>query len=520
MNNNISINSSNSSNSTNRNNKRLEAFENQIKGKKAAVIGIAVSNTPLIGFLAERGARVTAFDKSDTPELKARVAQIKAQGVEYRLGPGYLSGLQGFDWVIRTPVIRPDIPELAAERERGAIVTSEMELFLDLCPATVFGVTGSDGKTTTTTIIYEMLKAHGYNCHLGGNIGKPLLSSVGSMAPSDMVVVELSSFQLMTMKKSTNVAVITNLSPNHLDVHKSYDEYICAKKNIFTWQGPDDLCVLNYNNGETRAMGVEAPGRLGYFCGTGGAAMPGQPDKAGAFYGVTGGKGGADRIPDVAAYIRDGYIMYRDYHIPGGDSYCGGLDRVFRLEDIRLPGRHNIDNYLAAVCAVYPYISRSDAEAVAAGFNGVEHRIEYFRTVNGARYYNDSIATSPNRTIACLNSFEQRVILIAGGKDKNLDFKPLGPYLANKVKLLILCGQTSEKIKRSLLGFCQENNTPCTTPIIECENYEAAVAAAYENAKAKDTVVLSPSSTSFDCFKNFEERGRVFKCLVNALPGN
>ena len=488
-------------------NSKIQGFINTIKDKKVAVVGIAVSNTPLIEFLSRHGARVTAFDKQEAEAIADRIERLQPLNIEYRLGPGYLEGLKGFDWIFKTPVIRPDLPEFIAERERGAILTSEMELFIDLCPATVFGVTGSDGKTTTTTLIYEILRARGYNCHLGGNIGRPLLSDVGSMKATDMAIVELSSFQLLTMTKSVNVAVITNLSPNHLDVHTSYDEYTGAKKNIFIHQANDDFIVLNYDNEETRGFGCLAPGRLGYFSRADGPGLARLFDNDNKLF--------------AAAYSYEGRIMYRSRSdLTGGEKNIHPVDttHVINEDEILIPGPHNVENYLAATCAVRRYAGRDDIGAVARTFGGVEHRIEYFRTIGGARYFNDSIASSPNRTMACLNTFDQKIILIAGGQDKKLDYSPLGRYIAEKVKVLILCGETSRQIKRSLMNYCEMIGLPCTVPIYECESYEDAVSAAYNNAKANDVVVLSPASTSFDRFKNFEERGRVYKDLVNSLP--
>ncbi|MDR3121509.1 MAG: UDP-N-acetylmuramoyl-L-alanine--D-glutamate ligase [Clostridiales bacterium] len=502
-------------------NQPLQAFSQAIKGKKAAVLGIGISNTPLIEFLVRLGADVTAFDRADAEQLSGRLSRLKELDVGCRLGPDYLSGLKGFDWVFKTPAIRPDIPELAAERARGAVVTSEMEVFFDLCPSTIFGVTGSDGKTTTTTLICEMLKAHGYVCHLGGNIGTPLLSKVGEIAPSDMTIVELSSFQLQTMRKSPHVAVVTNLSPNHLDVHKSYQEYAEAKKQIFLHQREDGLCVLNYDNEAARALCGEVPGRLGLFSLRGG--IP-----------TAGARGDGAKIrPDVSAFVRDGAVWVS--HADAGTNMSAGVGtnmstsagtavgpyaaRLLDVRDIRLLGAHNIENYLAAICAVERYVAPEHIRSTARGFGGVEHRLEFVRALRGVRYYNDSIATSPTRTIACLAAFPEKIILIAGGKDKNLDFSPLAAPLAASVKLLILCGQTSGKIRAALLDGLQKRGEPKNAvPVIECDGYEDAVRAAWQNAQANDTVVLSPASTSFDRFRNFEERGRLFKDLVNALP--
>ncbi|MCL2058781.1 MAG: Mur ligase family protein [Oscillospiraceae bacterium] len=527
-------------------NSRIRDFAREINGKRVAVIGIAVSNTPLIEFLYKHGAQVTAFDRAGADALADRIERLRPCNIEYRLGPGYLDRLKGFDRIYRTPVIRPDIPEFVMEQGRGAVISSEMELFLDLCPATVFGVTGSDGKTTTTTLIYEMLKAGGYNCYLGGNIGRPLISDVEAMSPDDMAVVELSSFQLMTMKKSVDIAVITNISPNHLDVHKSYGEYMDAKKNIFMHQGQDGVCVLNYDNKETRSLCAGAPGRLVLFsvecCGDFGEDINNAADanhiadtnhgaigavyamgddiiynKRDAEHGTMHGVAhGATR--NMMRGMEHGSGPSAGYNTAHGtEPGEPGAAKVTSISDIRIPGRHNVENYLAAIGAVYPYVGADAILATARSFNGVEHRQEYFRTLDGARYFNDSIASSPTRTIACLNTFDQKIILIAGGKDKDLDYAPLGRHIAEKAKLLILCGQTAPLIKESLLRHCETQGVPCPVPIVECDSYEEAVAAARKNAVTGDIVVLSPASTSFDRFRNFEERGRVFKALVNAL---
>ena len=491
-------------------NKSLSDFAANVKDKKVAVLGIAVSNTPLIEFLSKYGAKVTAFDRSEAGALAERLERLKPYNIEYRLGPGYLSALKGFEVIFRTPIIRPDIPEIMDERGRGAVITSEMELFLNLCPATVFGVTGSDGKTTTTTLIYEILKQNGYSCRLGGNIGKPLLPDIESISPADMVVAELSSFQLFEMKKSADVAVVTNLSPNHLNVHKSYGEYINAKKNIFLHQHTDGLTVLNFDDGQTRTLSAEVPGRLAFFSASedGAAALLNYAAENQFAYGKF----------SAAAYICGGKIMYREFAGDNADIASESKTvEIINVSDINIPGRHNLENVLAAVCAVGGYVSRGAAETAIGGFGGVEHRIEYVRTLDGVKYYNDSAASSPTRTAACLKAFDKQVILIAGGSDKNLDYAPLGEYLAKRVKLLILCGQTSAAIKLSLSDYCEKHAIQCPTRIIECDNYDDAVTSARNYAKANDAVILSPASASFDRFRNFEERGRVFKKLVNNL---
>lgn len=463
-------------------NKKLESFKEEIKNKRVAVLGIGISNTPLIEYLAEMGVDITAFDRAEEENLKDRLKKFEGTNVKFSLGKDYLKNLKGFDLIFKTPVIRPDIPELLREKERGAVITSEMEVFFELCPAEIFAVTGSDGKTTTTTLIYNMLKKQGYNCWLGGNIGTPLLSKIDEIQPSDKVVVELSSFQLQTMKQSPNVAVITNLSPNHLDIHKSMEEYVEAKKNIFKYQDSEDKLVINYDNNITRDFTREAKAKVIYF----------------------------SRIEELesGSFVRNGKLLYRN----SGKEY-----EVVDSDEILLPGVHNIENYLAAISAVMGYVSIEAIRSVASTFKGVEHRIEPVRELNGVKFYNDSIASSPTRTIAGLNSFNQRVILIAGGKDKNNKYDLLGKVMVEKVKCLVLIGQTAPMIEKALKDETKRRGKGENIPVIKCRTLEEAVNVAYSNADKGDIVILSPASTSFDMFKNFEERGKKFKEIVNAL---
>lgn len=440
----------------------IKEFNNKIKCKKVAVLGMGVSNTPLIKFLYDKDAIITVFDKNEKEKLKD-------MNIEYIFGDDYLNHLKGFDYIFRSPGIRYDLPEIQNEVKNGCVLTSEMETFIDLCPSEVIGVTGSDGKTTTTTLIYEILKKGGYNTYLGGNIGNPLLDKVENMKETDKVVVELSSFQLQTFKKSVDKAVITNLSPNHLDIHKDMEEYIEAKKNIFKF-GTKKL-VLNKDNEITESFktypNVELFSRQSKV--------------------------------DKGAYIDDEDIIYTD----GKNS----ID-IMKTTDIFIPGVHNIENFLSAICITIDYVDKEVIKSVAKEFKGVEHRIEFVREFNGVKYYNDSIASSPTRTIAGLNSFKDKVILIAGGYDKNLDYKPLGEVIEKHVKKLILVGKTSDKIEKSL-----NNNTK--VELFKFNNFEKAVNKAKLIAKNKDIVILSPASAAFDMFKDFSERGNVYKKIVN-----
>ena len=457
----------------------IQNYLASLKGKRVAVIGIGVSNTPLIKMLLRAGVRVTACDKNEREYFGPRADELESLGAELRLGEDYLVGLD-HDIIFRTPGMRPDVPQLLAARERGSVITSEMEVFFQLCPCKTIAVTGSDGKTTTTTIIARLLQAAGHTVYLGGNIGKPLLPDVGGMEPGDIAVLELSSFQLMTMDRSPDIAVVTNLAPNHLDVHKSMDEYVAAKENIFRYQGPDGLTVLNYDNAITRGFAEKTRGRLTFFSRQ--TQLP---------YGVS---------------IKEGAIWITNER---------GSRMVLPLADILLPGDHNVENYMAALGAVDTLVPDEIIRSFAAKFSGVEHRIELVRTLNGVRYYNDSIASSPSRTIAGLRSFPKRVILIAGGYDKHIPFDVLGPEIAEHVKHLILTGDTAAKIRAAVEKA--PNYLPGHPEIQEYAEFEAAVMAAHCLAKPGDVVLLSPACASFDRFRNFMERGEAFKRIIYGL---
>lgn len=467
----------------------MEEFKKNIINRKIAVLGIGISNTPLIRYLSELGVHVTAFDRATASSLQSSINLLEGCNVSYVLGENYLEKLTGFDVIFKTPVIRYDIPELIKARQEGAVVTSEMEVFFDLCPARIFAVTGSDGKTTTTTLIYSILKEQGYNCWLGGNIGIPLLSRIEEIKDSDMVVLELSSFQLQTMKKSPHTAVITNLTPNHLDVHKSMEEYAEAKKNIFKYQSLNDKLILNYDNYATRGMAEEARGRVVFFS--------------------------RKESLETGMILKDGRLVYRINMY--GNEICDRDTDIAGSDEILIPGLHNVENYLAAAAAVIDYVQPEAIRNIAATFKGVEHRIELVRELNGVKFYNSSIDSSPGRTIAALNTFNHKVILIAGGKDKKIPYDDLGEILVEKVKVLVLIGQTADEIEKVFSRSVEKAGKGSETKLIRCHTLEEAVEKAYECSVKGDTVLLSPASTSFDMFSNFEERGNKFKEIVNHL---
>ncbi|MDP4182596.1 MAG: UDP-N-acetylmuramoyl-L-alanine--D-glutamate ligase [Bacillota bacterium] len=461
---------------------KLEEYKKYIRDKKVAVLGIGVSNVPLIKYLSSMGVEITAFDKSGPEKLGSIIDELSVIGVKCSLGEDYLTRLNGYDIVFRTPGMRFDLPELLKAREEGAEITSEMEVFFNLCPAPIFAVTGSDGKTTTTTLIYNILIEQGYKCWLGGNIGNPLLDRIEEIEESHKVVLELSSFQLHTMKSSPQTAVITNVSPNHLDMHKSMEEYIEAKKNIFKYQSPSDKLILNFDNDITRDSAKEAKGNVVFF----------------------------SRVKDLddGAKIKDGKLVYVKDDVE---------TEIVKADEIVIPGVHNVENYLAAIAAVIDHVKPETIKKVATTFKGVEHRIELVRELKGIKFYNDSIASSPTRTIAGLNSFKQKVILIAGGYDKKIPYDLMGEIIADKVKCLVLIGQTGSKIEKALKDEIERSGKGADIPVISCKTLSDAVNSAYKNAAQGDIITLSPASASFDMFKNFAERGDMFKDIVNSL---
>lgn len=452
-----------------------EYFESQ-KGKRIAFCGLGRSNLPLIKMYKSYGAEVIACDKRSFEELGQVAVTLREQGVELSLGSTYLDDLNA-DVLFRTPGMNYNMPQLQSLREAGVSITSEMEVFFQLCPCKLIAVTGSDGKTTTTTIISQLLKEEGKRVHLGGNIGKPLLPEIFDISPEDYAVVELSSFQLISMTKSPEIAVVTNISPNHLDVHKDMQEYIEAKKNIVKYQDESCIAVLNRSNKITADFAGSLKSQIRFF---------------------------NERTDE-------GFSVYCDDRA----VYVNGQS-LLKLTDIAIPGAHNVENYMAAICAVWGIVKPETVVRVAKSFNGVAHRAELVRELNGVKYYNDSIASSPTRTIkGMLSLFDQKIILICGGYDKNIPYEPLGPVINRKVKSLILLGATAKKIEAAVKG--SSNFNPDELKIYNVDSMEEAVKLSGDIAEKGDIVSLSPASASFDMFRDFEHRGNYFKELVNAL---
>ena len=456
---------------------RASEFFSSVAGRSVTICGIGHNNIPVIRQFLEAGAHVTACDRRTAQELGEVADELRRAGAVLSLGDGYLDRLDG-DLILRTPGMKPYLPQFEQARARGLRVTSEMELFFDLCEAPIYAVTGSDGKTTTTTIIAGLLDAAGVRTFVGGNIGRALLPYVEQIRPEDAAVVELSSFQLTGMRQSPQVAVVTNVAPNHLDWHTDMQEYIDAKMNLVLWQRPGDRAVLNADNDITRGFAAECPGTVSTFSRRG-------------------------RVERGCFLSADRQIVYT---ADGKDTV------VMPADEIRIPGEHNIENYMAAIDAVWGRVTTAQIVRFARAFGGVEHRCELVRERRGVRWYNDSIGSSPSRTIAGLRAFRQRVILIAGGYDKHIPYAPLGPVAAEKVKAAILMGATADAIQDAVLA------ADPAMPITRVADMAEAVAAADRLAQPGDIVFMSPASASFDMYPNFEVRGRHFKSLVMDLP--
>lgn len=468
-----------------------EKIKEMFAGKRCAVLGLGISNRPLCDFLLDYGASVTACDRKDTSEISNADALL-SRGVTFSTGESYLSPLkhEPFDFVFRSPGIRPDVPEILTAVENGAVLTSEMELFFDLTPATTVGITGSDGKTTTTTLVSLFLeeagKRTGSRVFLGGNIGAPLLPRLCEMTERDFAVVELSSFQLMTMKRSPAYAVITNLSPNHLNWHTDMDEYVNAKCNIFRKPG-NKVIVLNRENETSWALADSVPeDRL---------LLPFSSNE--------------ERTLTCGVCLRNGVIG-----LPNGDD-CIPL---LRTDAIRLPGKHNIENYQAAIAltnVAQKNVYVSELYEVARSFTGVPHRLEAVREWNGVLFYNSSIDSSPSRTVAALSAVDRPPVVICGGRDKHVPFAPMADMLCKTAVAVVLTGEAAGQINAAISA--SPYYRPETVPVVHVPEFDEAVRTAARMARPGEAVLLSPGCTSFDAFRNFEERGERFKAVVNAL---
>ena len=459
-------------------NQKLEEFKEELKQKKIAVIGAGVSNLPLITYLKDLGCHITLFDKKCLEEMSEQAQEvIQKTNISLSLGENYLEKLVGFDMIFRSPSFLPTQEALVKEQSRGAIVTTEIEQVIRLAPCKVIGVTGSKGKTTTTTIIHHILTSLGYHTYLGGNIGTPLFNQLDNMKKEDIVVLELSSFQLMNMEVSPDIAVITNISPDHLDIHGSYEEYIDAKKYIFKNQVKGNLLVLNQEDTIVKEFFQEAKGQVRYF---------------------------GETLTDDGYYLEENFIKHKG-------------EEVADTRKFLLKGRHNYLNICAALNAILEFIhvSNHELESIISKIHGVPHRLELVREVNGIPWYNDSASTTPDKTLAGIYAFDQDIVLIAGGYDKNISYEPLAQPILDKVSKLILFGDTKNKIYDAVMNL--KKKTSKDIQIYVMDTLEEVVDIAYQVSVLGEVVLFSPASASFDMFQNAYQRGDQFKELVQKL---
>ncbi len=455
-----------------------EDFKEKLKKQKIAIIGAGVSNIPLLKMLAHEQANITLFDQKELNALNPDIQKLIDEGcLKCSLGENYLDSLNHFDIIFRSPSFLPNNPYLKEEAKRGSYITTEVEEVIKYAPCKIIGITGSKGKTTTTTITAKILTSLGYNVYVGGNIGTPLFTQIENLKKEDIVVLELSSFQLMNMHVSPDIAVVTNISPDHLDVHGSYEEYINAKKDIFKNAKKDSILVLNSEDEIVSQFAKEAKGEVRYF--------------------------GTNKDLDTY-YLQNEKIYHQN-------------KEIIDTNQLILKGNHNYLNICAALCAIKDFIKETPSlESILKTIPPVPHRLEFVREINGVKWYNDSASTTPDKCLGGLYAFREKIVLIAGGSDKNIPYTPLAKPVLEKVSKLILFGQTKNKIYTSVMEEVKKEGNN-TLQIYVLDDLESAVDVANKIAETGEVVLFSPASASFDMFKNAYQRGDIFKKLVNDI---
>ena len=467
-----------------------------IHDSHVVILGLARQGTALARFMAQEGADVTVSDLRDENRLTTRIAELDDLPIRYVLGEHPLSLLDGADLLCLSGGVPLDIPIVVEAQRRGIPLSNDAQIFLERCPAPIIGITGSAGKTTTTALVGEMCRAAEHSPALrkerhtwvGGNIGHPLIADLNQIEPDDWVVMELSSFQLEIMTASPHIAAVLNITPNHLDRHKTMETYIAAKQNILTHQGPDEFALLGYDDANARSLALETAAHLLWF--SGGAEV------------------------EKGAFRTNGELTLR---MAGGDRM------ICHAAEVQLLGRHNLLNVLAAcVLAELAGVPLDVMRRVATTFTGVEHRLELVREWNGVRWYNDSIATAPERSLAALRSFEEPILLLAGGRDKKLPWGEFAVESVQRVRRLITFGEAGPMIAREVEEAREHGDKKAAgrerlEGITRVETMEEAIGAAARLAQSGDVALLSPGGTSFDAFRDFAERGDRFKELVQEL---
>ncbi len=456
-------------------NEKLENFKKELVGKRIDVIGLGISNISVISYLLSLNIDINIYVRDENENSKEKLSEefLNNKKLHLNFGSTYLDDLDKADYIFRSPGIKPFLPQIENAVRNGSILTSEIEQVVNLAPCKIIGITGSAGKTTTTTLVSEFLKKYKHNVYVGGNIGTPLFDKLDKITKDDLIVLELSSFQLMTMRKSPNYALITNIYEDHLDYHRDFEEYVSAKENIFIHQKKDDLFVINKDDKYYDRFLGKVKGKVLEFS---------ENDN------ITSG-----------AFFKNGKIYLKDKN---------NIAFVVDVNDLKIIGNKNYLNICSAICLVKDFVDIEDIKDILIHFRGVEHRLEFVDIIDNVSYYNDSISTTPGKAIAALTSFDKKIILIAGGSDKNLDYTPLGKYIVKSSKYLILLGATSKKIKEAVLKVDKNFK------IKEVSNLKEAIYYSKEIAKEGDIVVMSPASASFDMYKNYKQRGKEFKEIV------
>ncbi len=456
-------------------NEKLENFKKELVGKRIDVIGLGISNISVISYLLSLNIDINIYVRDENENSKEKLSEefLNNKKLHLNFGSTYLDDLDKADYIFRSPGIKPFLPQIENAVRNGSILTSEIEQVVNLAPCKIIGITGSAGKTTTTTLVSEFLKKYKHNVYVGGNIGTPLFDKLDKITKDDLIVLELSSFQLMTMRKSPNYALITNIYEDHLDYHRDFEEYVSAKENIFIHQKKDDLFVINKDDKYYDRFLGKVKGKVLEFS---------ENDN------ITSG-----------AFFKNGKIYLKDKN---------NIAFVVDVNDLKIIGNKNYLNICSAICLVKDFVDIEDIKDILIHFRGVEHRLEFVDIIDNVSYYNDSISTTPGKAIAALTSFNKKIILIAGGSDKNLDYTPLGKYIVKASKYLILLGDTSKKIKEAVLKVDKNFK------IKEVSNLKEAIYYSKEIAKEGDIVVMSPASASFDMYKNYKQRGKEFKEIV------
>jgi UDP-N-acetylmuramoylalanine--D-glutamate ligase len=442
-----------------------------LAGQRALVIGLAREGLDLSRFLLEHGASVRVTDQKTAEQLAEPLAQL-GEGPSYRLGGHGVEDLDGIDVVYASPGVPPDHLLLAAAREKNLKISSLVELFFALCPAPILGITGSAGKSTTTALEGEIFRAAGCDVFVGGNIGRPLLGELERMRPSSWVVMELSSFQLEPLRTSPRIALVTNVTPNHLDRHPSMEAYWAAKGQILNHQGPSDWAILNADDAWSQRFFPR--GRVLRF--------------------------------SLQGTVEGAYLAQENLLLLLGEP-------LLRIDEVPLRGRHNLANVLAACAAAHAAgIERSAMVAAVRAFQGVPHRLEAVGERLGVRYVNDSIATAPERSIAALAAFDEPVVLIAGGRDKHLPMQDWAKLIVRRCRHVVLLGEMSDLVERAILAV-----DPDYRALSRAASMDEAVRQAARAANTGDVVLLSPGGTSYDQYRDFEERGRDFARAVQEV---